>query len=132
MPKISELNLIVPEGTPRHKSRFTCPKPPFKAKQVWIIRTRLQVAKRTRDIALFDIAQSPALNWRCAELRREPFRPLRRPDISLDEVCEADASIAGEIVGADRMAEIGPVSHAPAVDNAGIAKDRAQQHRNSS
>ena len=41
---------------PWNKSRFTGPKPPLKPKQVWSIRTRLHVARRTRDLALFDLA----------------------------------------------------------------------------
>ena len=32
------------------------PKPPLKPKQIWGIRARLQIAKRTRDLALFDLA----------------------------------------------------------------------------
>jgi integrase len=41
---------------------FTCrtkligPKPPLKAKEIWSIRVRLQVAHRIRDLALFNLA----------------------------------------------------------------------------
>jgi integrase len=38
------------------RCHFTGPKPPLKPKQVWAIRTRLQMAKRVRDLALFDLA----------------------------------------------------------------------------
>ncbi len=45
----------VPEQVPSkkipwNKARFTGPKPPLKPKQIWGIRTRLQIAKRTRDL----------------------------------------------------------------------------------
>jgi len=49
-------NQIVPKRIPWNKSRFTGPKPPLKPKQIWSIRARLQMARRTRDLALFDLA----------------------------------------------------------------------------
>ena len=45
-----------PRKIPWNKARFAGPKPPFKPKQIWAIRVRLQMAKRTRDLALFDLA----------------------------------------------------------------------------
>ncbi len=41
---------------PRNKGKFTGPKPPLQAKHVWAIRTRLQLAERKRDLALFNLA----------------------------------------------------------------------------
>ena len=38
------------------KRTFTGPKPPLKPRQIWSIRTRLNLAKRVRDAALFDLA----------------------------------------------------------------------------
>jgi hypothetical protein len=61
---------IVPKKIPWNKSRFTGPKPPLKAKQVWSIRTRLQLAKRMRDLALFRSGhrqQTPGLRSRTPE-----------------------------------------------------------------
>ena len=46
----------IPKKLPWNKCRFTGPKPPLKPKQIWGIRARLQIAKRTRDMALFDLA----------------------------------------------------------------------------
>ena len=46
----------IPKRLPWNKCRFTGPKPPLKPKQIWGIRARLQIAKRTRDMALFDLA----------------------------------------------------------------------------
>ena len=39
-----------------NKGRIVGPKPPLKPGHVWAIRTRLQLAGRTRDLALFNIA----------------------------------------------------------------------------
>src|ERR1043166_3136552 len=41
---------------PWNKGRLTGAKPPVQPKHVWAIRTRLQIAGRTRDLALFHIA----------------------------------------------------------------------------
>lgn len=41
---------------PWNKGRLTGHKPPLQAKHVWAIRTRLQLAGRTRDVALFNLA----------------------------------------------------------------------------
>ena len=47
-------------GTKPHqahnKGKFTGPKPPLRARHVWAIRTRLQLAERKRDLALFNLA----------------------------------------------------------------------------
>ncbi len=39
-----------------NKGRLIGPKPPLQPKHVWAIRTRLQLARRTRDLALFNLA----------------------------------------------------------------------------
>ena len=41
---------------PWNLSRLIGPKPPFKPKHIWAIRTRLQHEGRTRDLALFNTA----------------------------------------------------------------------------
>ena len=41
---------------PWNLGRIIGPKPPFKPKRIWAIRTRLQHEGRTRDLALFDTA----------------------------------------------------------------------------
>jgi len=42
--------------TPWNRGRLTGAKPPLQPKHVWAIRTRLQIASRTRDLALFNLA----------------------------------------------------------------------------
>jgi hypothetical protein len=40
----------------RKKGKLAGAKPPLQPKHVWAIRTRLQIAGRTRDLALFNLA----------------------------------------------------------------------------
>jgi integrase len=90
---------IVPKKIPWNKSRFTGPKPPLKAKQVWSIRTRLQVAKRTRDLALFDLAIDSKL--RGCDLVR-----LKIPDIALHGVVQTRATVTQRKTGRPVQFEI--------------------------
>jgi hypothetical protein len=39
-----------------NKGKLSGAKPPLQPKHVWAIRTRLQIARRTRDLALFNLA----------------------------------------------------------------------------
>ena len=41
---------------PWNRGRIVDPKPPPKPKHIWALRTRLQLANRTRDLALFNLA----------------------------------------------------------------------------
>lgn len=43
-------------GTPWNKGKLVGQKPPLRPKDVWAIRVRLQVAERSRDLALFNLA----------------------------------------------------------------------------
>src|SRR6266403_3376912 len=45
----------------QNKGRLTGAKPPLSPKHVWAVRTRLQLANRLRDLALFDLADVVAL-----------------------------------------------------------------------
>jgi len=40
----------------RGRGKLTGQKPPLQPKHVWAIRTRLQLAKKVRDVALFNVA----------------------------------------------------------------------------
>ena len=42
--------------TPWNKGKLLGQKPPLKLKEIWAIRIRLQLAKRTRELALFNLA----------------------------------------------------------------------------
>lgn len=41
---------------PWNKDRIIGQKPPLKAREIWSIRIRLQLAEKTRDLALFNVA----------------------------------------------------------------------------
>jgi len=41
---------------PWNKGKLTGPKPPLQPKHVWAIRTHLQISRKTRDLALFNLA----------------------------------------------------------------------------
>jgi integrase len=45
-----------PKRVPWNKGKLTGAKPPLRPKQVWSIRTKLQIEGRTRDLALFNLA----------------------------------------------------------------------------
>ena len=42
--------------TPWNKGKLVGQKPPLKLKEIWAIRIRLQIAKKVRDLALFNLA----------------------------------------------------------------------------
>lgn len=48
--------LPAPKKTPWNKGKLTGAKPPLRQKHVWAIRTKLQIEKRIRDLALFNLA----------------------------------------------------------------------------
>ena len=45
-----------PRPQPWNKGKLIGAKPPLRASHVWSIRTKLQLEKRTRDLALFNLA----------------------------------------------------------------------------
>jgi hypothetical protein len=47
---------VAPKRIPWNKGKLTGAKPPLLTKQVWSIRTKLQMADRKRDLALFNLA----------------------------------------------------------------------------
>jgi integrase len=48
--------LLAAKRTPWNKGKLTGAKPPLRPKHVWSIRTKLQVAGQTRDLAMFNLA----------------------------------------------------------------------------
>jgi integrase len=53
---IDDASAVTPRRRPWNKGKLIGPKPPLQPKHVWAIRTRLQLAGRTRDLALFNLA----------------------------------------------------------------------------
>lgn len=59
-----------------HKGKLTGAKPPLQPKHVWAIRTRLQIAGRKRDLALFNVAiDSKLRGYDVVGLRVEDVAP---------------------------------------------------------
>jgi integrase len=56
MQSLKETITLANEQHPRNKGKFIGPKPPLQPRHVWAIRTRLQLAQRVRDLALFNMA----------------------------------------------------------------------------
>jgi len=56
MPTVNEQPSGLQKRQPWNKGKFTGPKPPLQPRHVWAIRTRLQLAGRERDLALFNLA----------------------------------------------------------------------------
>jgi integrase len=52
----NEIRAVTAQRRPWNKGKLIGPKPPLQPKHVWAIRTRLQLAGRTRDLALFNLA----------------------------------------------------------------------------
>ncbi|SER71669.1 hypothetical protein SAMN04487958_102373 [Vreelandella subterranea] len=45
-----------PPFTPGNKGKLVGQKTPLRLRDIWAIRVRLQLAKKTRDLALFNLA----------------------------------------------------------------------------
>ena len=71
---------------PWNKGRLTGQKPPLQTKHVWAIRTRLQLANKTRDLALFNLAIDSKLRG-CDVVR------LRTEEIAPNGICADRATI---------------------------------------
>lgn len=62
---------------PWNKGKLVGQKAPFKLKEIWAIRTRLQMAGRSRDLALFDLgidSKLRAATWSSCGRRYHPDR----------------------------------------------------------
>jgi len=49
-------NIIVNRRVPWNKGKLTGQKPPLKLREIWAIRTRLQMASNIRELAMFNLA----------------------------------------------------------------------------
>jgi integrase len=56
MENVNETSAVTAPRRPWNKGKLIGPKPPLQPKHVWAIRTRLQLAGRARDLALFNLA----------------------------------------------------------------------------
>jgi len=49
-------NVPIPKRVPWNKGKLIGPRPPLKQRHVWAIRTRLQIEREVRDLALLNVA----------------------------------------------------------------------------
>src|SRR4051812_3679610 len=77
---------------PWNRGRIVCPKPPLKPKHIWALRTRLQLANRTRDLALFNLAVYSKLRG-C-----DPVR-LHVTDVHLGDAVRLRTTVAQQKTG---------------------------------
>ncbi|QRE76785.1 MULTISPECIES: tyrosine-type recombinase/integrase [Methylobacterium] len=77
---------------PWNRGRIVGPKPPLKPKHIWALRTRLQLANRTRDLALFNLAVDSKL--RGCDLVR-----LRVSDVHLGDAVRLRATVCQQKTG---------------------------------
>ena len=92
-------NVVDHQEPSSSKRTFTGPKPPLKPKQSWSIRTRLNLARRVRDAAMFDLAIDSKL--RGCDLVR-----LRVGDIALHGTVRNRATVVQRKTGRPVQFEI--------------------------
>jgi hypothetical protein len=52
----ADFSLLSAKRIPWNKGKLIGAKPPLRQKHAWAIRTKLQIDKRTRDLAMFNLA----------------------------------------------------------------------------
>jgi len=71
-------------GTPWNKGKLVGQKAPLKLRDIWAIRIRLQLAERTRELALFNLAIDSKLRGcdlvklKVGEISRARHRPAAK------------------------------------------------------
>lgn len=68
-------NVVVRHGVPWNKGKLTGQKPPLKLREIWAIRTRLQIASNLRGLAMFNLAIDSKL--RACDLTRLLVQDVR-------------------------------------------------------
>jgi integrase len=84
---------------PWNRGKLIGPKPPLKAKEIWSIRVRLQVAQRTCDLALFNLALD-------SKLRACDLVALRVDDVALNGRTRSRATVLQQKTGRPVQFEI--------------------------
>jgi integrase len=75
---MDQTDLIASPRQPWNKGKLVGQKAPFKLKEIWAVRIRLQIASRIRDLALFDLAIDSKL--RACDLVRLRVRDVSHGD----------------------------------------------------
>ncbi|VVD73126.1 hypothetical protein PCE31106_00707 [Pandoraea cepalis] len=69
-------NVVVVHHVPWSKGKLTGQKPPLKLREIWAIRTTLQMALNVRELAMFNLAIDSEL--RACDLTRLRVQDVRR------------------------------------------------------
>lgn len=92
---------------PWNAGRIIGPKPPLKPKHIWAIRTRLQLVKRVRDLAMFNVAID-------SKLRGCDLVKLKVPDVYFNGGIRARSTVIQQKTGRSVPFEITePTKEAP-------------------
>ena len=71
---------------PGNKGTLIGQKPPLKLQEIWTLRTRLQLANKTRELALFDLALDSSFRaagstpTRTVHIARDNLAPVGEPN----------------------------------------------------
>jgi hypothetical protein len=68
-------NVVVAHRVPWNKGKLTGQKPPLKLREIWALRTRLQMASNVRELAMFNLAIDSKL--RACDLMRSQVQDVR-------------------------------------------------------
>ena len=68
-------NVAVSRRVPWNKGKLTGQKPPLKLREIWAIRTRLQMTSNVRELAMFNLAIDSKL--RACDLTRLKVQDVR-------------------------------------------------------
>ena len=82
-----------PKRVPWNKGKLIGPRPPLRQKHVWAIRTRLQIDRQVRDLALFNLAIDSKL------------RGCDVVAVRVDDVAPMDTPSSGQPCGRERPAD---------------------------
>jgi hypothetical protein len=89
----AQTTTLTPRREPWNKGKLIGAKPPLRPKHVWSIRSKLQIAGRTRDLAMFNLAIDSKLhNIAFARFCRKLEQPLPLP--ASMEACARRALLA--------------------------------------
>lgn len=77
---------------PWNKDKLVGQKRPFKLKEIWAVRTRLQLSRRTRDLALFNLGID-------SKLRARDLVKLRVRDVANGDRTAARANVVQQKTG---------------------------------
>ena len=90
-------NVVVLHRVPWNKGKLTGQKPPLKLREIWAIRTRLQMASNVRELAMFNLAIDSKLRGVRPHAVTGPGCPSRKPSGVESDSHAAEDPAAGAI-----------------------------------